>query len=178
MNFTLLLLLSGLYTLLIWGAGQLFPAAANGFPVYNNGKLIGYKNIGQKFTIDKYFNNRPSACDYNAAVGSATNYGPTNPDFISSVAARIDTIKYHNPGILISEIPVDMITSSGSGLDPDISVTGALMQVSRISEIRGIPADKLISLINENTEKPLFGFLGTEKINVLRLNLNLDKLLH
>ncbi len=176
MNFSLLILLSLLYTSLIWGVGLFFPSAADGFPVYKNGNLVGYKNIGQKFTQDKYFCNRPSVCDYNAAAGSASNYGPTNPDYINQVTARIDTIIIHNPGIMKSEIPVEMVTSSGSGLDPDISVQAALFQVSRISKIRKIPTERLINLIKDNTEKPLFGFLGPEKINVLQLNLNLDQL--
>jgi K+-transporting ATPase ATPase C chain len=176
-NFTLLILLSVFFTLLIWGIGRIFPSAADGFPLYKNGQLIGYRNIGQKFTQDKYFWSRPSACDYNAAAGTASNLGPTNPDYLKAVAARIDTILAHNPGISKSDIPVDMITTSGSGLDPNISVQSALFQVPRISKIRGIPADKLIKLIQENTEKPLFGFLGPEKINVLELNLKLEEVL-
>lgn len=176
LHFSLLILCSGIFTLIIWIAAQLFPSAANGFPVKKEGRIIGYENVGQKFTLDRYFWSRPSASGYNAAVSSASNLGPTNPDFLNAVQARIDTFMKHNPGVEKSEIPVDMVTTSGSGLDPHISPQGALIQTARISRFRSIPEDRLKALVSEFTEKPLFGLFGPEKVNVLKLNLALDEI--
>lgn len=173
-HFTLLLLCSGIFTLVIWAAAQLFPSAAEGFPILKNGKVIGYENIGQKFTLDKYFQGRPSASDYNAAASSASNMGPTNPDYLKTVKARIDTFLVHNPGVKVSDIPVEMVTTSGSGLDPHISPQGALIQVKRISRVRGIPENKVKEIVEEYKEKPMLGLFGPERINVLKLNLALD----
>lgn len=175
-HFTLLILCSVVFTLLIWAVAQLFPSAANGLPIKRQGKIIGYVNIGQKFTMDKYFWGRPSASDYNAAATSASNLGPSNPEYLKAVKARIDTFLVHNPGVKASDIPVEMVTTSGSGLDPHISPRGALIQVERISRIRGIPKIKLTNLVKEYTEKPLLGLLGPERVNVLRLNLALDSI--
>lgn len=173
-HFTLLILCSGIFTLVIWALAQLFPSAAEGYPVMKNGKTTGYENIGQKFTLDKYFQGRPSASDYNAAASSASNMAPTNPDYLKTVKARIDTFLLHNPGLKASDIPVEMVTASGSGLDPHISPEGALIQVQRISRVRGISENKLRELVEKYKEKPLLGLFGTERINVLRLNLALD----
>lgn len=170
------MLCSLIFTLAVWAAAQLFPSAADGYPVMNNGKVIGYENIGQKFTMDKYFWSRPSASDYNAEASRASNMGPSNPDYLKAVKARIDTFLVHNPGIKTSDIPVEMVTTSGSGLDPHISTGGALIQVERISRIRGIPKAELVDLVKEYTEKPLLGLLGPERINVLKLNLALDSI--
>ncbi|HEX2867126.1 MAG TPA: potassium-transporting ATPase subunit KdpC [Ignavibacteriales bacterium] len=175
-HFTLLILCSVIFTFIIWGIAQLFPSAAEGFPIVKDGKIIGYENVGQKFTMDKYFQGRPSASDYNAAATSASNMGPTNPDYLKAVKARIDTFLVHNPGVRVSDIPVDMVTTSGSGLDPHISPMGALIQVARISRVRHIPEEKLRALVDEYTEKPLLGLFGPERVNVLKINLALDKI--
>lgn len=166
---------AGIYTLVIWGIAQLAPNKGKGEIVECNGKSY-YANIGQSFTEPKYFNSRPSAVNYNAAGSGGSNKGPSNPEYLAEVQKRIDTFLIQNPGISKEEIPVDLVTASGSGLDPDISVQAARVQVNRIAKIRAIEAAKLNQLISENTQKPLFGLFGPEKINVLQLNIALDKL--
>ncbi len=165
----------GIYTMVVWAVAQLAPGQGKGFTISENGKPH-HVNVGQAFTSDKYFWSRPSAVDYDAAGSSGSNYGPTNPDYLAEVQARIDTFLVHNPGINKSEIPSDLVTGSGSGLDPHISVKSAKVQVKRIAEIRNISEDKLEQLIQKHTENPLLGLFGTERINVLKLNLDLDNL--
>jgi potassium-transporting ATPase KdpC subunit len=170
-----LLFFSGIYTLIVFGIAQLSPNQGKGeITVQNNKKY--YVNIGQKFTDDKYFYSRPSAADYNAANAGGSNKGPSNPDYLNTVKERIDTFLIHNPGVKKSDIPSDLVTASGSGLDPNISVQAANVQVKRIAIIRGIAEGNLEQLIISNTQKPLAGFLGPEQINVLKLNLALDNL--
>ncbi|HWC53406.1 MAG TPA: K(+)-transporting ATPase subunit C [Chitinophagaceae bacterium] len=171
-----ILFFCGVYTLFIWGIAQAAPAKGEGESVTVNGKVVGYKLIGQKFTADKYFWDRPSAVDYNAAGSGGSNKGPTNPDYLKQVQDRIDTFLVHNPRIKKEEIPSDMVTASGSGLDPDISVQGAYVQVKRIAAVRNIPETKIKELVKEHIEKPLLGLFGTEKVNVLQLNIDLDNL--
>jgi K+-transporting ATPase ATPase C chain len=171
-----ILFFCGVYTLFIWGIAQAAPAKGKGETVIVNGKVVGYKLIGQKFTDDKYFWDRPSAVDYNAAGSGGSNKGPTNPDYLKQVQDRIDTFLVHNPRIKKEEIPSDMVTASGSGLDPDISVQGAYVQVKRIAAVRNIPETKIKELVKEHIEKPLLGLFGTEKVNVLQLNIDLDNL--
>jgi K+-transporting ATPase ATPase C chain len=133
-------------------------------------------NVGQAFTTDKYFWSRPSAVDYNAAGSGGSNKGPSNPDHLAEVQSRIDTFLVHDPGINKSEIPSDLVTASGSGLDPHISVAAAKVQVKRIATVRNVSESDLQHLIERNTEKPLLGLFGTERINVLKLNISLDDL--
>lgn len=170
-----LLFFSGIYTLFIFGIAQFSPGKGKGEKIIHNGKSF-YTNIAQNFSEDKYFSSRPSAVGYNAAGSGGSNKGPSNPDYLAEVQARIDTFLIHNPDIKKSEIPSDLVTASGAGLDPHISVQAANVQVKRISKIRKIQEDKLKQLVKENTEKPLLGLLGTEKINVLKLNIALDNL--
>lgn len=170
-----LIFFSGVYTLLVWGIAQAAPNEGRGEITETGGKRY-YTNIGQTFTNDNYFCSRPSAVDYNAAGSAGSNKGPTNPEYLGIVQARIDTFLVHNPGIQKSEIPVELVTASGSGLDPHISPKAALVQVKRIAAIRKIPAGKLEELVAVNTEKPLLGLFGPEKINVLKLNLALDQI--
>ena len=176
LHFTTLIMFGLLFPLIIWGIGKLFPLQANGFPIYKDGKLIGYANIGQTFTQDKYFWGRPSAVDYNAAATGGSNFGPTNPAYLDSVESRINHFMKRNPGIKRDQITTDLVTASGSGIDPDISVQGALVQIPRVAKARGISQDKLEKLVEEHTGKPLFGLFGPERVNVLKLNLALDKL--
>jgi potassium-transporting ATPase KdpC subunit len=170
-----LLFFSGVYTLIVLGIAQLSPNHGKGEIISANGKTY-YSNIGQKFTEDKYFYSRPSAVGYNAAGAGGSNKGPSNPDYLAEVQARIDTFLVHNPGINKSEIPSDLVTASGAGLDPHISVQAATIQVKRIAKIRDIAEENLQQLIISNTEKPLMGFVGTERINVLKLNIALNNL--
>ena len=164
----------GIYTLIIWGFAQAAPAKGKGEPVTLNGKIVGYALEGQAFTRDDYFWSRPSAVGYNAAGSGASNKGPSNPDYLKDVQSRIDTFLAHNPGIKKEEIPSDMVTASGSGLDPDISPEAAYVQVRRISELRKVGEADIRRLIEQNTQKPLLGLFGTERVNVLRLNIALD----
>lgn len=166
-------LFMGLYPTLIWDIAQLAPNQGKGEIVAHNGATY-FTQIGQKFTADRYFNGRPSAVDYNAAGSGGSNKGPSNPDYLATVAARIDTFRAHNPGT--AQVPSELVTASGSGLDPDLSVEAVLVQVPRIAKVRGVSEKALQNLITANTEKPLLGLFGPEKVNVLALNLALDQL--
>lgn len=181
-----LLIFSGFYTLMIFGIAQFSPNQGKGEIINNeksnlknqqNGKAsYYYANIGQKFNQDQYFWSRPSAVDHNAAAAGGSNKGPSNPDYLKTVQERIDYFFIHNPDVKKSDIPSDLVTASGSGIDPDISVQAAIVQVKRIARIRNLNEYKILQIITENTEKPLFGLFGTEKINVLKLNLALHQL--
>lgn len=166
----------GLYSLLILAIAQVAPAHGEGETISVNDKIVGYKLLGQKFTEDKYFDSRPSASDYNATASGGSNKGPADSAYLRILQNRIDSFLGHNPGIKREEIPSDLITESGSGLDPDISAESALIQVKRIALVRKIDEQALIQLIDENTERPLAGILGPAKINVLQLNIALDNL--
>lgn len=170
-----IILLSVLYPLIVLGIAWLTPGKGLGDMVTVDGKRY-YTNIGQSFTDDRYFYSRPSAVDYNAAGSAGSNKGPSNPDYLAVVAARIDSFLVHNPGVKRSEIPVDLVTASGSGLDPHISVQAARVQVKRIARLRGIAEPNLESLILNNTEKPLAGLFGPGRVNVLKLNMALDQI--
>lgn len=163
----------GAYSMVIWGIAQLAPNNGKGEVVTVNGKKY-YTNVGQTFSEDKYFNSRPSAVDYNAAGSGGSNKGPSNLDYLGTVQARIDTFLLHNPGVSKSQIPVELITASGSGLDPHISPKAALIQTKRIASIRKISEGNLQELVKQNIENPLLGMFGPEKVNVLKLNLALD----
>ena len=165
----------GIYSLVMLGIAQLAPNKGKGFMIESNGKKY-YENIGQKFTDDKYFWSRPSVVDYNAAGSGGSNKGPSNPDYLKTVQDRIDTFLIHNPGADKKNIPSDIVTASGSGEDPNISVQAASVQVKRIARVRGIPEGNIQQLILTYIEKPLLGLMGTEKINVLKLNIALDNL--
>lgn len=170
------LFFSGIYTVSLLGIAKFAPNGGKGEIISQNGKTY-YSNIGQSFSDDKYFNSRPSAVGYNAAGSAGSNKGPSNPAYLAEVQARIDTFMVHNPTIKKSDIPADLVTASGSGLDPNISVQGALIQVPRVAKLRKISPIVIEKLVEQQTEKPLFGLFGTSKINVLKLNLALDELL-
>jgi K+-transporting ATPase ATPase C chain len=165
----------GIYTSMVWAIAQLSPNHGKGEIITQNGKTY-YANIGQSFTEDKYFNSRPSAVNYNAAGSCGSNKGPSNPDYLAQVQARIDTFIAHNPTVKKEAIPSELVTASGSGLDPNISVEAAVIQIDRISKARNISSDVLQQLIKKQTEQPLAGLFGPKKINVLKLNLALDNL--
>lgn len=172
-----MLLVSGIYPLAIAGIGKLTPGNGDGVTLSAKGRVVGFANVGQKFTKDEYFWSRPSAVDYNAAGSAGSNKGPTNPDYLNKdVKGRIDTFLKHNPTVKKEQIPAELVTASGSGLDPDLSPEGAKIQVDRIAKVRGIPQDKILALIDAKTEGPLLGLFGPSKVNVLKLNIALDEL--
>lgn len=172
----LVLLMAGLYPLLIAGVSKMAPGKGDGVTVSKNGIVVGYANVGQKFTDDRYFQGRPSAVDYNAAGSGGSNKGPSNPDYLKVVQERIDSFLVHNPGVKKSEIPAELVTASGSGLDPHLSPAGALVQVQRIATLRGISVEKLKELVAEQTKGPLLRMFGPATVNVLKLNIALDEL--
>ncbi len=163
----------GIYVSAVWGIAQLAPGQGKGLLVSENGKNQ-YYNVGQSFTEDKYFWSRPSAVDYDAAGSGGSNHGPTNPDHLAEVQERINHFLEHNPTVEKMEIPSDLVTASGSGLDPHISVQAARVQVKRIAQIRNVSETTLQQIIEKNTEASLLGLFGTERINVFKLNLDLD----
>jgi potassium-transporting ATPase KdpC subunit len=165
-----------IYTVFILGIAQLQADKGNGQTVQVNGKIVGYALEGQSFTADKYFWSRPSAVGYNAAGSAGSNKGPSNPDYLQQVSDRLDTFMVHNPGVDKSAVPAELITASGSGLDPDLSPAAARVQVKRIAATRKINEQQLMALVDQHIEKPLLGLLGTSTVNVLALNIALDKL--
>jgi len=169
----LIIVCAVIYPLLVAGIAKTAPGGGDGVTVSYKGQIVGYEDIGQKFTEDKYFWSRPSAVDYNASGSGGSNKGPTNPDYLADVQKRIDTFMVHNPGIKKTDIPVEMVTASGSGLDPDISVPSARVQVARIARIRNKSEKELYALIDRIKEGSLF---GPEKVNVLKLNVTLNTL--
>ena len=150
----LIVVAGGLYPLLISAIGKLAPGGGDGLTLTVNGKVVGYANVGQKFTKDKYFWGRPSAVDYHADGSGGSNKGPNNPDYLKDVKSRIDTFLKHNPDVKREEIPAEMVTASGSGLDPDISPAAAKVQVARVAKIRNLSADKVTALVNSHIEQP------------------------
>lgn len=173
LTLVMIILCAVLYPLLVAGIGKATPGGGKGKTVSVNGKVVGYENLGQKFTDDKYFHGRPSAVDYNAAGSAGSNKGPSNPDYLQVVKDRIDTFLVHNPGIKKEEIPADLVTASGSGLDPHLSPAAAYVQVKRIAAVRGIAEDKVRTLVEQQVEKTI---LGPSVVNVLKLNIALDNL--
>ncbi|MGA2491193.1 MAG: potassium-transporting ATPase subunit KdpC [Anaerolineales bacterium] len=166
-----------LYPLAVTGLAQLvFPHQANGSLIVRNGQTAGSTLIGQQFDDPKYFWGRLSATGpypYNAAASSGSNLGPTNPALLDEVKARIAALKAADPANT-QPIPVDLVTSSGSGLDPNISVAAALYQVPRVARLRGMSETAVRALVKQFTQGRQFGFLGEPRVNVLQLNLALD----
>jgi K+-transporting ATPase ATPase C chain len=174
----LLTLITGvIYPLVVTGIGQaLFSHAANGSMIESDGKPLGSELIGQAFTDPKYFWSRPSATSPfadNPSASSASNLGPNNSALIDAVKQRIDALRTADPGNN-APIPVDLVTASGSGLDPHISPAAAKYQIARVARTRGLPVDTVATLVDRATEARQFVFLGEARVNVLKLNLLLD----
>jgi K+-transporting ATPase ATPase C chain len=168
------LLLGVAYPLVVTGLAQvLFPGKANGQLIERGGKIVGSRIIGQTFSSPGYFRSRPSAAGsgYDAANSAGTNLGPTNKKLIDSVKAAVGAARQENPS---APVPVDLVTSSASGLDPHISPAAALFQLTRVARERGVPETEIRRLVDVHTEGRQFGFLGEPVVNVLELNLALD----
>ena len=172
-----------IYPLVVTGIAQVvFPSQTNGSIMMKDGKAVGSGLIGQQFDQPKYFWGRLSATStfpynaYNAAAlagSSGSNYGPLNPALLDAVKARAEALRAADPSNT-APIPVDLVTASGSGLDPHISIAAALYQVHRVAQARGLTDDAVKALVDKNTEDRQFGFLGEPTVNVLKLNLALD----
>jgi len=178
MVFFLLTVVTGVvYPLLVTGIAQLvFPERANGSLILREGKFAGSELIGQPFDDPKYFWGRPSATPdfpYNAASSSGSNLGPSNPVLVEAVKTRLEALQKADPGNRLS-VPIDLVTSSGSGLDPHISPAAALYQVPRVARTRGLSEDRVRRLVEQFTETRQWGFLGEPRVHVLKLNLALD----
>ncbi|MGD0623284.1 MAG: potassium-transporting ATPase subunit KdpC [Thermodesulfobacteriota bacterium] len=179
MVFLLLTVATGIvYPLLVTGVAQLaFPERANGSLIRREGGYAGSELIGQPFDDPKYFWGRLSATPdflYNSASSSGSNLGPSNPALVEAVKARLEALQKADPGNK-SSVPIDLVTSSGSGLDPHISPAAAFYQVARVARARGLPEDEVRRLVDPFTESRQLVFLGEPRVNVLRLNLALDR---
>lgn len=170
----MVILFTVIYPLTIYAIAQFAPNKGKGETISVNGKVVGYQKIGQKFDKSNYFWGRPSAVDYNAAGSAGSNKGPSNADYLALVQKRIDTFLIVHPYLKKSEIPSDMVTASGSGLDPNISPQGAIVQVKRVAQARKLSEEKIKILVEKMIHKPTI--TGTSTVNVLELNVNLDKL--
>lgn len=176
----LFILCSIIYTFFIWGIGRIFfPFQAGGSIIYENSKPVGSLLIGENFTSPYLFNSRPSSAGsgYQADDSSASNYGPTNKKYIGIVKKRIKNFLAENPTVKKGEIPVDLVTGSGSGLDPFISILGALVQIPRISKLAGINSVRLKKLVKSAISYRDLGVFGTSGVNTVRLNFKLAALL-
>jgi K+-transporting ATPase ATPase C chain len=165
-----------IYPFVVTGLAQLmFRDKANGQLLRRNGQLVGSRIIGQAFTAPQYFHSRPSAAGngYDAANSGGSNYAPTNKKLIDRVAEDVAALQPEHPG---SDIPIDLVTASGSGLDPDITPAAAEFQVSRVAEHRHVSEDVVRKLVSRHTEGRQLGFLGEPRVNVMLLNLDLDQL--
>lgn len=176
LKFTVLIviLFAVIYPLTILGIAQFAPNQGKGETLSVNGKVVGYQKIGQKFDKANYFWGRPSAVDYNAAGSGGSNKGASNAEYLALVQKRIDTFLVVHPYLKKSEIPADMVTASGSGLDPNISPQGALIQVKRVADARKLSEEKVKQLVEKMSNKPKV--MGTETVNVLELNIALEQL--
>jgi K+-transporting ATPase ATPase C chain len=165
-----------IYPLVVTGLSKmLFPKQAAGSLIEKNGRVVGSKLIGQSFSADKYFHPRPSAAGtgYDASASSPSNLAPTNQALIDRVKSDVAKLQQENPGV---PIPTDLVTASGSGLDPEISPAAADFQIPRVAKARGISVDSLKALVAHHTQARTFGIFGEPRVNVLELNLDLDSL--
>lgn len=169
------------YILVLWLFARVAgPNQGNAEVVTLNGKVVGAANVGQKFTEDIYFWGRPSCAGdgYDATSSSGSNKGPTNPEYLAEVKSRIDTFLVHHPYLSRKDVPAEMVTASGSGLDPDITPQSAYVQVKRVAQARGMDVEEVRRIVDKAVEKPLLGVFGTEKVNVraYQIALNIELL--
>ncbi|UBR28418.1 K(+)-transporting ATPase subunit C [Bacillus sp. SD-4] len=178
-TFTFLVLCGLVYPLIVTGIAQaVMKDNADGSLIYNDkNEVIGSKLIGQNFTDPRYFHGRVSSIEYKAEASGSNNYAPSNPDLEKRVEKSIEEWKKQNPSVPVTEVPIDLVTNSGSGLDPDMSPKAAYVQVERISKLTNIPKETLDQLIKDQTEGAVLGLFGETRVNVLKLNLELQKLL-
>jgi K+-transporting ATPase ATPase C chain len=171
-----MVLLGGAYHLVIWAIGQaVFASQAEGSLIRRaDGTIVGSSLIAQKFTRPAYFQPRPSGVDYNAASTGGTNYGPSNPDHLKAVQERLDAVT-EQEGVTPSQVPSEIVTASGGGMDPHIPPAAADLQVVRVATSRRVDAGKVRELVAAHTDPPMLGFLGRARVNVLELNLALDQ---
>ena len=176
--FIALSVLTGLaYPLFVTGIVQVaMPDKASGSLLYVNGTVVGSELIGQNFTSPGYFHGRPSAVGYAGNNSGASNYGPTSAKLMEQVRQRVEQVRRENGLLPNASVPADLVLASGSGLDPHISLEGAMIQVQRVARVRGLPESEVKALVDQHTEYPQFGFLGQTRINVLKLNIALDEL--
>jgi potassium-transporting ATPase KdpC subunit len=176
LTFATIVIFGAAYPLIITGIAKVAaPNGGQGEVVLADDKTVGFALIGQKFDDDRYFNSRPSAVDYNAAGTGGSNKGPTNPEYLQQVQTRIDTFLTHNPTVRRSDVPVDLVTASGGGLDPHITPQAASVQVARIAKIRALRPEKVEALVKLHVEDPILG-MGPARVHVLKLNMALDQL--
>ena len=173
LTLALMVLCCVLYPALVWAVAQAAPGHGEGIQISRAGRVVGFANVGQKFDKPEYFSSRPSAADYHADASSGSNKGPSNPEYLAVVKARLDTFLRQNPGVTAADVPAELITASGSGLDPHLSPQGALVQVARVARVRHLDYGRVRALVQENLET---GPVGPDRVNVLRLNLALDAL--
>ena len=166
------------YILILWLFAQVAgPNKGNAEVATLDGKVVGAANVGQMFTKDIYFWGRPSCAGdgYDASSSSGSNKGPTNPEYLAEVEARIDTFLVHHPYLSRKDVPAEMVTASASGLDPNITPQCAYVQIKRVAQARGLTENQVKEIVDQSVEKPLLGIFGTEKINVLKLNIALEE---
>ncbi|MCL6748701.1 potassium-transporting ATPase subunit C [Prevotella sp. TCVGH] len=167
------------YVMVLWIFGKVAgPGNGNAEVVEVDGKVVGVANVGQNFTKDIYFWGRPSCAGdgYDAANSCGSNKGPTNPEYLVEVETRIDSFLIHHPYLERKDVPAEMVTASGSGLDPDITPQSARVQVKRVAAARHLDEKQVATLVEKSIERPLLGLFGPAKVNVLKLNVALDKL--
>jgi K+-transporting ATPase ATPase C chain len=170
------LLFGIIYPAFVWAAAKLaFPDQANGSLIIKDGIVIGSSLIGQKFTKPGYFQTRPSAVDFNGTGSGGSNLAPTNPDLVTQVMKNTDVQFKANPG-QNAKVPAELVCASSSGLDPQITKEAALWQVKRVAKARSLDEKAVMEAVDKYTQKPLFGFIGPEMVNVLEINLYLDGL--
>lgn len=166
------------YILILWGVSVLLgPNHGKTELVTLDGQVVGAANVGQSFTKDIYFWGRPSCAGdgYDATSSSGSNKGPTNPEYLDEVNARVDAFLKHHPYLQRKDIPAEMVTASGSGLDPHITPACAYVQVQRVANARGMNVESVQKIVEDHIEKPFMGIFGTETVNVLKLNVALEK---